>query len=90
MTCPVDEEESEDSADTLSSLFFRFDQLIFPGVNKKDFWISFFTGEQKELAKTVFLFDEFFGEDVTLQNDTSDNVGSCGYIFPKDIQEILH
>ena len=83
LICSIDDEESEDSADTLSNLLFGFNQWIFPGPDKKDFRIGFFTGEHKEPVKILFLFDEFFGEDVTLENDTSGNVGSCRLIFPK-------
>ena len=50
---------------------------------KKTLGNGFFTGEHKEMVKTIFLFDEFFEEDITLQNDTSGNVGSCGLIFPE-------
>ena len=82
LICSVDDVELEDSADTLSNLLFCFNQWILPGLDEKDFRIGFFTGEHKEPAKIVFPFDEFFGEDVTLQNDTSGNVGICGLIFP--------
>ena len=50
--CSVDEEESEDSADTLSNLLFGFNQWILPGLDKKDFRIGFFTGEQKNRRKS--------------------------------------
>ena len=83
LICSVDDEESEDSADTLSNLLFCFNQWILPGLDEKDFRVGFFTGEHKEPAKIIFLFDEFFGEDVTLQNDTSGNVGGFGLIFPE-------
>ena len=83
LICSVDEEESEDSADTLSNILFGFNRWILPGLDKKDFRIGFFTGEHKEPVKIVFLFDEILGEDVTLQNDASGNIGSCGLIFPK-------
>ena len=83
LICSVDDEESEDSADTLSNLLFGFNRWILPGLDKKDFQIGFFTGEHKESTKIVFFFNEFFREDVTLENDLSSNVGSCELIFPK-------
>ena len=66
LICSIDDEESEGSADTLSNLLFGFNWWILPGLDKKDFRIGFFTGEHKEPAKIVFLFDEFFGEGVIL------------------------
>ena len=69
LICSVDDEELEDSADTLSNLLLGFNRWIFPGLDKKDFRVvGFFTGEHKEPAKIAFLFDEFFGEDVTLED----------------------
>ena len=61
----------------------NFNQWILPGLDKQDFRIGFFFWEHKEPVKIIFLFDEFFGQDVTLQNDVSSNIGSCGLIFPK-------
>ena len=52
LICSVDDEESEDSADTLSNLLFCFNWWILPGLDKKDFQIGFFTGQHKNWQKS--------------------------------------